>query len=678
MPEGVGYFGDDQHDKIVRQIDEQERYLLEQLTPRFQNVVRWMRLFLADRDDPRGPDEKWRANVFVPYPYSGVETRVAVLSDIFNSADPLIQAEAVGDEDLEGANKIERLLNYQLRRIKWRKRILNGLRMMAIQGTEFFKVRWVTKAHQITVYSDPSQIEDFTKAMLDAMVATGVQNREDVPDPTGDPEGFEVWRQMVNSSGQKVPEPPYSGKRWIKRYAGPSVDRVPLFDLRFDPLVDELEEQPIVIHRMVKPLRWLLSQTGDRPDQPYDPVAVARTMEATKATNTQRLSDQDQRIAEIMGITPLQAADPFYRDAVEILECYMPGGEWPFVVVLNRTGIINKRPSEMPYQHGMVPLVQIRNVQLSGFSLGISELQEPESLYYELNSIRSLRLDAVTLAALPVFQKLRELGLPEHVRKLRPGDIIPVHRTDAIKRLMEGQVPAEVFREPPEIKADIDETNATTGNMRGGPSTIGRVSATENQQRFNQALARMKSSAVQVEEDLDPAVEQSLGLWYQYGPPEVKLRVQGGPDAWVSITKEDIFESLEQDYAFRGATRAANRELQVQQMTTFGEKFMEKLYPWEVRSLMKLIWRTGGVPGASLVVSGKGDQLAMQDFQAAQAAQAMQQQLAAKQAAMGAVTPPATVSGDVAAALDPSNQGGGGGGGGQGGQGSPPAPTGGV
>src|SRR5574341_477301 len=301
MPEGVGYFGDDQHDKIVRQIDEQERYLLEQLTPRFQNVVRWMRLFLADRDDPRGPDEKWRANVFVPYPYSGVETRVAVLSDIFNSADPIIQAEAVGDEDLEGANKIERLLNYQLRRIKWRKRILNGLRMMAIQGTEFFKVRWVTKAHQITVYSDPSQIEDFTKAMLDAMVATGVQNREDVPDPTGDPEGFEVWRQMVNSSGQKVPEPPYSGKRWIKRYARPSVDRVPLFDLRFDPLVDELEEQPIVIHRMVKPLRWLLSQTGDRPDQPYDPVAVARTMEATKATNTQRLSDQDQRIAEIMG-----------------------------------------------------------------------------------------------------------------------------------------------------------------------------------------------------------------------------------------------------------------------------------------------------------------------------------------------------------------------------------------
>jgi hypothetical protein len=286
--------------------------------------------------------------------------------------------------------------------------------------------------------------------------------------------------------------------------------------------------------------------------------------------------------------------------------------------------------------------------------LGISELQQPEKLYLEMNSLRNLRLDAVTLAVLPAFLKQREVGLPEMQRVLKPGGIIESSRADALQQLTKfGSDIGHAFQELDSIKADIDETNSTPSLLRGSPSTVSRVSATETERRFNQALTRQKQRVLRIEDEMQPMVPQMLQLWYQFGDPIIRLQAGGGDaDAIGELPRETFMEALELDFRFRGATKALNKELQVQQLLGFLRDNREDLIPRERRALMKRAYETMGQKGGGEIVSEPGtDQLQAQfdqQYQVQQQQLAMQsqqmemqaQQMQAAQMQMQAGIPP--------------------------------------
>ncbi len=589
----------DQEAKLVREAEEAEIYYRGQLQEDWTKAVRHWKLYLAKREDHRGPNEKWRANVFVPYPYQGIEARVAQLVDSLTSADPMIQAEGVGDEDYEGARHGERLLEYTTRGNSFRKLLTSITRATGIQGTDWYKSVWAEKSHVITLFPTAGELKSFESAIKDAL-ASGIG---EPPDFTTDPEAFAEWRELVNKGSKiRIPEPPYSGKQKLIKYRGPWIERIPYWDLRFDPLIQEVQDQHCFIHRVIKPVAWLEARTGSGPDKPFLPEAVADAMTGWDGT---QLSEYQTEVAETMGITAGATSDPYFEDAVEIWEVTKLRERYPFQVILNRKRIINKTPAEMAFMHGENPITAVRNVLVPGYQLGISELQEPEALYYEANALRNLRLDAVTLAVLPVFAKLRDVGIPEIQRKISPGGMVDVSRPDAIKKLMEGYVPQEAWREIDSIKADIDETNATGPNVRGATSQIGRVSATESQGRLNQALTRMKLAAVLIDEDMSPSIRQWLSLWYQFAPPDLRLKVGGEGDSLITVSKPELLEAMQYDYRFRGATRASDRALIVQQLTDFVEKFKDTLAPPEIRVAMKQIFETMGIRGVSKIVTDK-------------------------------------------------------------------------
>lgn len=600
----ISMFPDQDKLKLINDLLAIDDFLVDQNAPIWNAVTRYWKLYFANRKDQRTESEKkWRANIWVPEPFVSVEARTAVQVDIITSADPPIQAEGIGEEDEDG-KKFERLFDYQLRGMGWRKFLLNAIRAGSIQGTEFSQLFWSVKQHTVTVYPDKKQQEDFGKALYDAMLA----GAPSPPDPVKDPQGFATWRQMVNEKGAvRVPEAPIGGKQMITSYRGPMLKRIPMPDLHADPLVQEIQDQRVVIHRMMMPREWLIARTGAGDEFPFDPQEVQNAMDSNKQ-DTNRLSQYEQKIAEAIGLTRINTADPLYSDAVELHACWMPreNGDFRYTMILNRAGIINKDPTRFYHWHGEIPIIAQRNIMVPGLLHGIGDLQQPEELFYELVALRNLRQDATTLSVFPAFQKLAGVGIPEALRKLTPGAIIPMSRLDAIKKLIDITVPPEAFREPMEIKSDIQNATATYPNVRGEAPSVGRVSATEQAQRLAHAAARIKLSAIQFDEDYDALPRQSFALWYQYGPSDLRVKIGGAPDAFLSYSKNDLAEAMAADYRFRGATKAVNREMLAQQLMTFADKYSGHMIPKEVRFLLTRVLDVLNIHGTSKIISEEG------------------------------------------------------------------------
>lgn len=614
-PAGIGIKGGDgPHDAILKAIVEQEQFYRNVLAPKFDEMNRYMALYMGDRDDDRAEHEKWRAKTHVPYPFSAVETVVAAVCDIINSADPWVQADPIGAEDYENARGIERLCDYTLRRNRWPSKCEELVRASAIQGLTIPKLVWMAKELEMQIHTDKKSVDLFKERVKEAEAAASI------PMPT-DPEEWHVWKDLVQRTnpGIKIPDIPVSGIRKVVKYRGPWIEQIPLSDLRFDPFIEDFQEQHMVIQRMVRTQGWLKDQCAKGVFD-EDQVGVAMG-----GYNGERFGQWQSEVATMMGFESEPMSDPYYQDGVELFEVWRPNSKFPYCIVLNREAIINIDPSKMPYWHAELPYFPLKNLPMAGSAFGMSELKQGERLFYEMDVLRDLRLDAVTLKVLPIFAKLRNMALSEPQTFLKPGLVIDVDDVNGIQQLLKGGNDGlmEAFRELDEIKRDIDETNGTFGSVRGAPSEVGRVSASSEERRFGQALSRQKLRVVRFEQSLNPMVKQMLALWYQKGDPKVVLNVAGG-NALVTMDRNSLLDALEQDFGFRGASRALNGELMSQQLMAFDKQFGQRLTPMEQRFLMKLILETMRQKQVDRIVSETGTAM-MQQAQEAQQAQAAQQ-----------------------------------------------------
>lgn len=660
--DGSGYvLSKDVEEGVVKAADELIDLYFNQLTPIWEEGVRNHNLYFAETEDPRSDEEKqWRAHIFPPRPQIITESKTAVLYDIITSTDPLIQAEGVEETD-DGGLYGEKMLSYFMRGMGFEKSLPPFLRNISIQGTEFNKLYYGKRSHVFDITTSPQDLDRFTKAVMDAKVA-----HPDVipPDPMGDPAGFKVWSTIVNNAGKvKVPTPPISGKREIKIYAGPMMDRVSFFDIWLDPMEDDLKKQPAVIHRIVKHERWWKSLAGDDPCLPFDAAAVERALSENHNGNWgkygERFTTHKRAFYDILNVSPTSTADPIFDKSHEGFECYFGTdgvpGEYPYVVILNGV-VVNKKPDQMPYMHGQIPIFAGRNLLIGGLFHGISDYRPLDSIFMENAALRNLRLDGAKLSMLPILAKLASIGAPALLKQLRPGMMVNVPRMDAFGQLFKMTMPDGAWREPADLQSDMDESSAAYGQVRGAPATVGRVSATENSGRFNQAISRLKLCVSQVENDHEDFPFQCLGIAYQYLDEEARLRIGGPGDPYMSVDKSQILESMEQDYRFLGATKAINRELIAQKLNDFGKTYAMNLTPPEMRVLMEDVIAAIGVRNAKRIVSSAGSKDAQDAYDIKVKMAKMQAAAAEKQMMMQQVAPtvPGVIAGSTAQAVSDS------------------------
>jgi hypothetical protein len=634
------------HKAFVDEVYNRWTFYRDQRMTVIRDTLEMWDLYLTKRREFRAKGEEWRANMALPDAFASLETKVANLAGIMLSADPVVQPEGVTDAHMDTARSVERMIDYTYRKNCFPKWLVKLLRARSVAGTAFFKLTWVNQAHTVTLSRDQRAIERFQQAVEGASAMPGL-----VPAPNwlAEPEAFEEWRKLVNDAGRaRIPAPPLEGPQTIIRFRGPKLHILPLTSIYLDPLIDDLSEQNFVLHRVVKPVRWLEERVAAGL---YDEAAVAYALEGWDG---QVVEDEETELAGKMGILTDSgaAADPYYAKAVELWEVWQPGTTYPYSLILNRRAVINRSPTEMPFLHGEPSIGATRGVVIPGHFYGLSDLAPPRDLFWEKRKLRNLRVDAVTLNVLPAYLKLKEIGLPEMMHKIRPGALIPVSRTDAISPLVREPLPPEAYREPADMDTDIADSMGVYAATKGRDATIGRVTGTEFQGRENRAQIRFKLDSTFLEEDLAPLNRQIISMYAQMGDDPLILKVGGDPHPMLEIGRNELMESMETQWRFRGPNKAINRDMQVQQLLLWTKTFGATLTPQEFRFAARLILDLLDIRGASKLVSAEGTMQKTQEYEAAAAAAAAQQQAQQKQAEQANVDVPATADAAAVGAME--------------------------
>lgn len=596
------------HTEYVKLIELFEKYYKEASLDIWARANDYWDLFLGIQEDLRDPvDEAWRSDVFVPLPYITTRTKAAQGTELIGNTEPVWQVEATRETGnwYEQSKHYERLLDYTARANKFRKLIYKLYTSRSVQGTTFLKAVWTKRSHIVTLFSSPEEEAQFLGAIQKATDAGAPLP----PSRFEDPAGFEAWRQDVNKVNVFgfVPAVPLSGPRQVVEYEGPMLQQIPLWAMRVDPMVDELSAQKIIIHRMVKPLSYVLARADDDPGSPL-PYYKDMVEAAMAGFDGKILEEEQESLAASLGLNVQPRNHPYFEQSVELLEVWSPEEPFKYSIIMNRKAVINKRAHEWPLLTTHPNIFALRNVIVPGHFYGLSDYQEPFKLFKELNQFRRIRMDGATLTTLPVFVKAAGVHLGETMRKVRPGMVLTLPNKDSIQSLIKHALPAEAYKEPQEIKLEIEDATEVYSSVKGAPATVNRVTGTEYQGRASQVLLKYKVDASLVEEELADLPNVLISLFAQMGPSALRKEIGGDPDAVVDVTRDKLIQALNIRFRLRGATRHIDPDLLVQQLTLAMNNMKDVMTPAERRLGLQLIMEMMDIRGWSKVVSETGTQ----------------------------------------------------------------------
>lgn len=621
MPESIGYAGDAEHDQLVDTLDQQTKFLAERLQPIVSRALRHKALYLRasrrfgtrstgnrslqpGQDPGRGSGKKegmqYQSTAVVPLAFRTVETKAAAFTDLLFSADPLIECDAVFDKEYgEGARFITRQIDHAIEGNRMRSMLPAVLRDAFSDGIKWIRPVWRKMARRVWVNSGPDDVSKWNEAILNASAAMTREGDTSTPlqpelSVEEDPESWQRWVELARGAGHKIPDMPVTGRQLVVNYEGPWFYRPGLGEVLYDPEC-EFEDQRLLVYSCEVTEDYLKQMSdpeknpakGD-PSKPWlaSQVEYALGGHGNNATVMQRLQDARKTYYEMLGLDSADSQKDKLFGQRHLLEyCYRPGDEAnPYLVILNKAAIINKDTTQYEYEHGMPPLVPIRHLRLDGSMVGVSAIHQGEPLMKEADRVLAYTLDALLFSVLPVFTKLKNSPLPEGLQRLSAGTLIPVDRHDVLAQLtktvpdMQGAIQMIQF-----FMSLIDDTESTPPSLRGAASTVGRVSATEESGRKTQALSRIKLLASGVEDDLQPLIQQSIGLYYQFYQDPQRAFVAGMGDPLSNMNRAMLQAALQAKFRFRGASRAVNVAERIQQLFTWVDKFASVMTPHEIR-----------------------------------------------------------------------------------------------
>ncbi len=650
----------DAHKDYVNYLQETRQWYTQQTQEIHLKTVEWWELFLAQQEDTRDLDEQWQSDVFVPLPFSTTRTKAAQLTELMGNVEPVWQVEATREESnwYEQSRNYEHILDYVHRSNSWRRFLYKLMTARSVQGTAFWKIVWSKRAHQVTLVSGDKYVQMFEQKLQEAEMGGAPK----APSFVTERDGFELWRTMVNKTGRfQIPAPPSNGVYEVTEYEGPVFQYIAPWNVFLDPMVDEIKDQRVIMHRIVKPYNYVLNRADNDPNS-AKPYYLENVEKALRNFDGQVLQSEEADLANKLNISQSDGrAHPYFKNAVELVEVWSPEEPFQYSVIMNMGAngagtVINKRPFERPLLTSTPNLLAQRNVIVPGHFYGLSDYQEPEKLFKELNTFRRLRMNGAMLTTLPAFVKQHGLQLADSMRKLKPGAIYTAPNANGIQSLIRHTLPAEAYREPAEIKMEIEDATEVYSATKGAPATVGRVTGVEFQGRSNATSLKFKIDATMVEEEMAAVPSIIFALCAQLGNESYRVEVGGEPDGTIDIPKEKLIEGINQRFRFRGVTKHIQPDLAVQQITTAMTPMQDVMSPTERRASLRLILEMLDIRGSSKLVTTEGDMMFSQQAQQAQQLQASQTQGAQKEADKANVQAPSSVDPGQAAAAGMGGQ----------------------
>ncbi len=362
-----------------------------------------------------------RANLFIPYVYSIVETVVPRLIAAVFSSRPYIGILPVKEEAIENAKDMENLIDYQLTQkigiigvaTSWFKEAL-------IYGTSILKVGWEYEEDEVWV--DEPLMEIF---------------------------GFPIGSRRVKKV-QPVKDDPL-------------VEHIDLWDFYIDPRAKDIDEADYCIHKVFRDISYLKRMEEQGIYKNIDEVVkVSKEGAGSWYEEGVGTTAFETGMNTRLGLIGMQSIDK-PSNKIEILEYWTDDR---VIAVANRSVVI--RNDENPYHHRKKPFVRLVDVLVPHEFYGIGEIEPIEDLQYELNSLRNQRMDNINILINRMWKVIR--GADIDVRQLvsRPGGIIEVDDMDDVQELQMTDLSGNAIENVIEmVRRDMDNADGVYDYARG-------------------------------------------------------------------------------------------------------------------------------------------------------------------------------------------------------------------
>jgi hypothetical protein len=259
-------------------------------------------------------------------------------------------------------------------------------------------------------------------------------------------------------------------ENWVKAPAAETVtfddavaERVDPFDFMWDPMGDSMQTVQWVIHRlwrnqafirrMVEKGYWRASE-----NDPECPWSLQDLIDSSPTTKRSQVWDQ-RLSAE--GFRTESGREDYLHEVWE----FHDGNQ--VITILDNTFPVQAGPN--PSGAATMPFQIYRPTIVGGRFVGISEVEPIQHLQYEINTLRSQRRDAATLALMRTFA-YNETAIDPDDLIFGPGLAIPVNGDprEFLFPIDVPELPASSYREEERIVDDIQRTSGISDPVTGG------------------------------------------------------------------------------------------------------------------------------------------------------------------------------------------------------------------
>ncbi len=483
-------------------------------------------------DHRRQKEEKWKeyyklyrsyledkrenkANLFVPYMFSTIESVVPRLTDTIFRQKPYLRPMPRTLEDKPHAEALEALLDYQIDLMKFKAICTSWFKEATIYGTGIAKIGWKTK-YQTVVDKRLVPINNF----MDIFRA-------------GDSGIYETYEHEIIA------------------YDGPFIECVDIFDYYVDPYCEDHRDARWAVHKTLKDIDYLKDMQEKGIYENVDEVEDAGKRVDHSATK------------RLMGIQ--QATQPGPDEGMNEISEYWEKDR--VITVANDIVVLRDAPN--PYHHKRLPFVKVVNTQVPKEFWGIGEVEPSESLQNELNTLRNQAIDNLSLAINNMFLVSEQAGIDADDLTFRPNGIIWTNKPDVNEALMQigpSRVSPSSFNMEEVIKKDIQETSGVVQYVKG--MEPGRqATATEITSLQREANYRFIQKIRNMIDGLEEVGEMMVALNQQFIEEPQAIRIAGEKGfEFKTIAPDEIMGQFDIQIASTALEPNADRQVRRQQL----------------------------------------------------------------------------------------------------------------
>lgn len=461
------------------------------------------------------------ANIFVPEILRAVETVVGNLYKIIVGQHPWFEYEGRSDNDEPAAVALTQLTNWQMDENKFKIRLLDSLRQMAISGLTVRKILW--DFEQVNQRKKVASFDRSADPITGKLTTKKKVKTEDNLETTKDHWTFEPVDLLgFHISDVATPYHDIQKAKWIAE--------------------QYIVEMPFIRNKIKK--GWFVELDDD---EELEETASYNSSDSERYKNDRKQSSGYSTMSyggkkgiEIIERWGLIAAKYVYTDEErKELELEKDDLVESIIVIANRKVILKLEAN--PFWHNQKPYVSCPYVAQDNEFSGMGVSQIGEKLQEELNDTRNQVMDNKTMILMNMWLKERSAGINNKDLRVRPMGVILTNNINGLKPLAPPVLAGVGVNIEGVIKNDLRESVGAASNLQGIAQS-GVSTATESTQINQASFGRLLLTAQQYAElILKPTLKFSEILNYQYYDTAKVIRIVGEQGVkYVSIEPDDI------------------------------------------------------------------------------------------------------------------------------------------